>query len=39
MFRQLGVTGLAVLGSYRGYIGMMENKIETSIMGYIGFSV
>ena len=25
--------------SYSGYIGIMEKKMETTIMGYIGFRV
>ena len=24
------------IGSYRGYIGIMEKKMETTIMGFIG---
>ena len=27
------------LGVYWGYIGIMENKMETIIMGYIGFNI
>ena len=25
-----------ILGLYRGYIGIIEKKMETTIMGYIG---
>ena len=34
----LGCGGLQALrlGLYWGYIGMMENKMETTIIGYIG---
>ena len=27
---------LVILGFYRGKIGIMENKMETTVMGYIG---
>ena len=27
------------IGFYRGYIGIMEKKMETTIMGYLGFRV
>ena len=27
------------LGLHWGYIGMMENKMETTIVGYLGFRV
>ena len=28
-----------ILGFYWGYMGLMEKKMETTIMGYIGFRV
>ena len=33
-----GIIGV-ILGEYWGYIRIMEKKMETSIMGYIGFRV
>ena len=31
-------TGI-ILGLYKGYIGIMEKKMETTIMGYIGYNI
>ena len=30
---------MIILGVYGGYMGIMEKKMETTIMGHIGFRV